>query len=178
MVELGDITKSYADRPRALKGVSLRLDEGMFGLLGHNGAGKTTLLSILVLGLEPTSGRRVYDGVDASPARARAAIRRRIGFLPQDFHPIGHLTGREYLLHCARLRELPLGRSALRRRVAELLEAVSLERAADRRAGEYSGGMKRRLGIAQALIHSPPAGGGGQAPARVAPGGGIRLRQL
>jgi ABC-2 type transport system ATP-binding protein len=155
MIELEGITKTYADGLEALKGVSLRLDEGMFGLLGHNGAGKTTLLSILVLGLEPTSGRRVYDGLDASSARARAAIRRRIGFLPQDFHPIGHLTGREYLLHCARLREVPLGRAALRRRVAELLEAVSLERAADRRAGEYSGGMKRRLGIAQALVHSP-----------------------
>src|SRR4051794_26702644 len=116
MIELEGITKTYADGLEALKGVSLRLDEGMFGLLGHNGAGKTTLLSILVLGLEPTSGRRVYDGLDASSARARAAIRRRIGFLPQDFHPIGHLTGREYLLHCARLRAVPLGRSALRRR--------------------------------------------------------------
>ncbi len=92
-----------------------------------------------------------------TPRRRRRgpAIRRRIGFLPQDFHPIGHLTGREYLLHCARLREVPLGRAALRRRVAELLEAVGLERAADRRAGEYSGGMQRRLGIAQALLHSP-----------------------
>ncbi|MBW8767694.1 MAG: ATP-binding cassette domain-containing protein, partial [Geodermatophilales bacterium] len=81
--------------------------------------------------------------------------RRRIGFLPQDYHPIGHLTGREYLAHCARLREVPLGRAALRRRIGELLEGVGLERAADRRSGEYSGGMRRRLGIAQALIHSP-----------------------
>ncbi|MFL6194448.1 MAG: ATP-binding cassette domain-containing protein, partial [Thermoanaerobaculia bacterium] len=107
MIELEGITKTYADGYEALKGVSLRLDQGMFGLLGHNGAGKTTFLSILVLGLEPTSGRRVYDGLDAASARARAAIRRRIGYLPQDFHPIGHLTGREYLLHCARLRQVP-----------------------------------------------------------------------
>jgi ABC-2 type transport system ATP-binding protein len=155
MIELEGITKTYADGLEALKGVSLRLDEGMFGLLGHNGAGKTTLLSILVLGLEPSGGRRIYDGLDAASARARAEIRRRIGFLPQDFHPIGHLTGREYLLHCARLREVPLGRAALRRKVAELLEAVSLERAADRPAGDYSGGMQRRLGIAQAILHSP-----------------------
>ncbi len=155
MIELEGIAKTYADGMEALKGISLRLDAGMFGLLGHNGAGKTTFLSILVLALEPSAGRRVYDGLDAASAGVRAAIRRRIGFLPQDFHPIGHLTGRQYLLHCARLREVPLGRAALRRRVAELLAEVGLERAADRRAGDYSGGMQRRLGIAQALIHSP-----------------------
>jgi ABC-2 type transport system ATP-binding protein len=155
MIELEDIRKTYADGYEALKGVSLRLDRGMFGMLGHNGAGKTTFLSILVLALEPSSGRRVYDGLDAASRRARSEIRRRIGFLPQDYHPIGHLTGREYLTHCARLRAVPLGRQELRRRVAELLEAVGLERAADRRAGDYSGGMQRRLGIAQALLHSP-----------------------
>ena len=155
MIELEGIAKTYADGFEALKGVSIRLDRGMFGLLGPNGAGKTTFLSILVLALEPSAGRRIYDGLDASSRRARAEIRRRIGFLPQDYHPIGHLTGREYLGHCARLREVPLGRAALRRRISELLEGVGLERAADRRAGEYSGGMRRRLGIAQALIHSP-----------------------
>jgi ABC-2 type transport system ATP-binding protein len=155
MIEMENITKTYADGLQALKGVSIALDRGMFGLLGHNGAGKTTFLSILVLGLEPTSGRRVYDGLDAASRRARSEIRRRIGYLPQDFAPIGHLTGREYLTHCARLREVPLGRAALRRRISELIEGVGLERAADRRAGEYSGGMKRRLGIAQAIIHSP-----------------------
>jgi ABC-2 type transport system ATP-binding protein len=155
LIELEGIAKTYADGLEALKGVSIRLKRGMFGLLGPNGAGKTTFLSILVLALEPSAGRRVYDGLDAASRRARAAIRRRIGFLPQDYHPIGHLTGREYLAHCARLREVPLGRAALRRRIAELLESVGLERAADRRAGEYSGGMRRRLGIAQALIHSP-----------------------
>jgi len=155
MIEMENITKTYADGLQALKGVSIALDRGMFGLLGHNGAGKTTFLSILVLGLEPTSGRRVYDGLDAASRRARSEIRRRIGYLPQDFAPIGHLTGREYLTHCARLREVPLGRAALRRRVSELIEGVGLERAADRRAGEYSGGMKRRLGIAQAILHSP-----------------------
>jgi len=155
LIELEGITKTYADGLEALKGVSLRLERGMFGLLGPNGAGKTTLLSILVLALEPTAGRRIYDGLDAASRQSRGAIRVRLGYLPQGFHPLGHLTGREYLAHCARLREVPLDRKALRRRVAELLEAVGLERAADRRAGEYSGGMQRRLGIAQALIHSP-----------------------
>ena len=114
MIEMENIFKTYADGLEALKGVSLALDRGMFGLLGHNGAGKTTFLSILVLGLEPTSGRRIYDGLDAASRRARGEIRRRIGYLPQDYSPIGHLTGREYLTHCARLREVGLGRSALR----------------------------------------------------------------
>jgi ABC-type multidrug transport system ATPase subunit len=155
LIELEGITKTYADGLEALKGVSLRLERGMFGLLGPNGAGKTTLLSILVLALEPSAGRRVYDGLDATSRQARGEIRRRLGYLPQGFHPLGHLSGREYLTHCARLREVPLDRTALRRRVTELLEAVGLERAADRRAGEYSGGMQRRLGIAQAMIHSP-----------------------
>ena len=155
MIELQDITKTYPDGFAALSGVSLALDRGMFGLLGHNGAGKTTFLSILVLALEPTSGRRVYDGLDAARPRARAAIRARIGYLPQDFHPIPHLTGREYLLHCARLRRVPLSRRELQGRVEALLDAVGLQAAAHRRAGEYSGGMKRRLGIAQALLHSP-----------------------
>ncbi len=155
MIEMQSIVKTYADGLQALKGVSISLEQGMFGLLGHNGAGKTTFLSILVLALEPTSGRRVYDGLNAADRRTRGEIRRRIGYLPQDFAPLGHLTGREYLLHCARLREVPLGRAGLRRKIGELVEAVGLERAADRPAGEYSGGMKRRLGIAQAILHAP-----------------------
>jgi ABC-2 type transport system ATP-binding protein len=155
MIQLEGIAKVYADGLEALKGVSLRLDGGMFGLLGPNGAGKTTFLSILVLALEPTAGRRLYDGLDPAVRRERSEIRRSIGYLPQHYHPLSQLTGREYLLHCARLRQVPLRRSALRERVAELLSAVGLERAADRRSGEYSGGMQRRLGIAQALVHSP-----------------------
>jgi ABC-type multidrug transport system ATPase subunit len=155
MIELADLTKTYTDGTRALRGVSLCFDRGMLGLLGPNGAGKTTFLSILTLALEPTSGRRIYDGLDAAEARLRPAIRRQIGYLPQDYRPLGHLTGREYLTHVARLRGLPLGRAALAGRVRGLLESVGLAAAADRRAGEYSGGMQRRLGIAQALIHEP-----------------------
>jgi len=155
MIELEHLTKTYVDGTRALRGVSLSFDRGMLGLLGPNGAGKTTFLSILTLSLEPSSGRRVYDGLDAAQARLRPAIRRLIGYLPQDYRPLGHLTGREYLAHVARLRGISLGRSALAERVRGLLESVGLTAAADRRSGEYSGGMQRRLGIAQALIHSP-----------------------
>ncbi|MFL6199694.1 MAG: ATP-binding cassette domain-containing protein [Thermoanaerobaculia bacterium] len=151
MIELDGLSKTYADGTVALTGVTLSLDRGMFGLLGPNGAGKTTFLSILVLALEPTSGRRVYDGLDAAQARLRGAIRKRIGYLPQDYRPLPHLTGEEYLLHCARLRGLRLGIA----RVRELLAGVGLSDAARRPAGIYSGGMQRRLGIAQAILHGP-----------------------
>ncbi|HXU45089.1 MAG TPA: ATP-binding cassette domain-containing protein, partial [Thermoanaerobaculia bacterium] len=155
MIELEGLAKTYADGTEALRGVDLRLDRGMVGLLGPNGAGKTTFLSILVLALEPSRGRRVYDGLDAARAQVRPAIRRSIGYLPQDYRPLAGLTGREYLIHCARLRGVPLGRRALEDRARELLRAVGLAEAADRRAIEYSGGMQRRLGVAQAIIHSP-----------------------
>ena len=153
MIELDGLTKTYADGTQALKGVSLSLDQGMFGLLGPNGAGKTTFLSILVLALEPSAGRRVYDGLDAARPALRGEIRRRIGYLPQDYHPLPHLTGEEYLFHCARLRGM--NGPGLLGRVRELISGVGLADAARRPAGTYSGGMQRRLGIAQALIHSP-----------------------
>ena len=153
MIELRGVTKTYSDGHQALRGVDLSLGEGMFGLLGPNGAGKTTLLSILVLAVEPTSGTRRYGGLDPRRGSDRAKIRRLIGFLPQEFQPVRHLSGFEYLVHCARLRGV--ARKEAERRARQLLEAVDLQDAAGRASGEYSGGMRRRLGIAQALIHSP-----------------------
>ncbi|MEK6375247.1 MAG: ATP-binding cassette domain-containing protein [Acidobacteriota bacterium] len=155
LIELRGIRKTYSDGHQALRGIDLSLGEGMFGLLGPNGAGKTTLLSILVLALEPTAGTLRFQGMDGASGRARAAIRRQIGFLPQDFQPLRHLTGAEYLVHCARLRGLPLTRKEVDRRARMLLDAVDLNEAANRPSGEYSGGMRRRLGIAQAMIHAP-----------------------
>jgi ABC-type multidrug transport system ATPase subunit len=96
-----------------------------------------------------------FDGADASSGGARATIRRQIGFLPQDFQPLRHLTGAEYLVHCARLRGLSITKGEIVRRARMLLDAVDLTDAADRMSGEYSGGMRRRLGIAQAMIHAP-----------------------
>ncbi|MCM2315866.1 MAG: ATP-binding cassette domain-containing protein [Thermoanaerobaculia bacterium] len=155
MITVRGLRKVYGDGREALCGIDLEIGEGMLGVLGPNGAGKTTLLSILVLALEPTEGERVYAGLDPRDSASRAAIRRMIGYLPQDFRPLGELTAREYLAHCAALREIPLRRRALRERIDLLLEAVGLHEAASRRSGTYSGGMRRRLGIAQALIHSP-----------------------
>ncbi|MCU1228309.1 MAG: transporter ATP-binding protein, partial [Acidobacteria bacterium] len=130
MIELRGITKTWSDGHPALRGIDLTLGEGLFGLLGPNGAGKTTLLSILVLAVEPTSGERRYFGVDPARRGTRSAIRREIGFLPQVFHPIGVLTGFEYLIHCARMREIRLTRHELERRARMLLDAVDLQDAA------------------------------------------------
>jgi ABC-2 type transport system ATP-binding protein len=155
IIELRGIRKTYSDGHEALRGIDLTLGGGMFGLLGPNGAGKTTLLSILVLALEPTAGTMTFQGDDAAGGRARSAIRRQIGFLPQDFQPLRHLTGAEYLVHCARLRGLAMTKRQVDSRARRLLDAVDLTDASDRRSGEYSGGMRRRLGIAQAMIHAP-----------------------
>lgn len=148
------IRKVYSDGTEALAGVDLEIRRGMVGLLGPNGAGKTTLLSILTLALQPTSGRRDYFGLGDSP-KSWPEIRRRIGYLPQEYEPVRGLSGAEYLHMCASLRGVPLDRRALRRRVADLLDAVELTAAARRHADTYSGGMARRLGLAQALIHGP-----------------------
>jgi ABC-2 type transport system ATP-binding protein len=155
LLEVRGLRKVYADGTAALAGVDLALGEGMFGLLGPNGAGKTTLLSILMLAQEPSGGERRYGALDPRKPRERREILRRIGYLPQDFKPLGHLTGLEYLVHCARLRDVPLRLSAVRDRARELLAAVELSHAAHRPARAYSGGMSRRLGLAQALIHRP-----------------------
>ena len=155
MISIRGLRKTYGDGKEALRQVDLEIGEGMTGLLGPNGAGKTTFLSMLVLALEPTAGTRIYFGLDAAVPRNRPQIRRLIGYLPQDFHPIGKLTGLEYLIHCAHLRGLDLSTKQIRSRAEMLLEAVDLQDASGRYSGTYSGGMKRRLGIAQALIHVP-----------------------
>ncbi len=154
MIEVRNLHKTYPDGTVALAGVDLAFGDGMLGLLGPNGAGKTTLLSILALAQEPSAGERVYFGVpDARGERSR--IRRMIGYLPQDFVAVSALTGLEYLMMCGELRGVPLRRRDLERRAWALLDAVELTHAARRRAGDYSGGMLRRLGLAQALVHSP-----------------------
>ncbi|HVT04657.1 MAG TPA: ATP-binding cassette domain-containing protein [Thermoanaerobaculia bacterium] len=155
MIQVRGITKTYPDGHTALKGIDLDVGEGMLGVLGPNGAGKTTFLSILMLTLQPSGGSRSYDGLDPHFRRNWPSIRRMIGFLPQSFSPIGHLTGLEYLVHCARMREMPLTGHEIEQRSRRLLDEVYLTEAAGRPSAEYSGGMRRRLGIAQALIHAP-----------------------
>lgn len=133
----------------AVDRVSATLHEGVYGLLGANGAGKTTLMRMLCGILHPTSGTITFDGMDVSEEGYRAIL----GYLPQDFGYYPEFTTMDFLLYMAALKGLP--KSAAKRRTAELLELVSLEDVAHRKIKTFSGGMKQRLGIAQALLNDP-----------------------
>ena len=152
MLEIRNLVKVYPGPVAALQGVSLDVGQGMFGLLGPNGAGKTTLMRIVAGLLEPTSGTVHFDGEDivADPRR----IRRQLGYLPQDFGFYPHLTGESMLRFLLVLKgvEAPQG---VKRLATELLDRVNLSYAAKRKVKGYSGGMRQRLGIAQALAGDP-----------------------
>ncbi|MFE7566250.1 ABC transporter ATP-binding protein [Streptomyces sp. NPDC057539] len=151
MLELIDITKVYKGGKRAVDGLSMTLGHGMVGLLGPNGAGKSSLMRIISTVTRPTSGTLRYEGTDltADPD----AIRRHLGYLPQDFGVYPHLTSREFLAYLAAAKGLS-ARSA-KARIEELLELVNLTEAVKRPLGAYSGGMLRRVGIAQVLLGDP-----------------------
>jgi ABC-type multidrug transport system ATPase subunit len=151
MLEVRGLSKTYRSGTAALRDVSFDMDEGVLGLLGPNGAGKTTLLSILATVTRPTSGTFSWQGRDA--VREPFAVRRVLGFLPQDFGVYERLTAREFLVYLGRLKGL--SGSSLKTRVGELLTLVNLHAAADRRLGGFSGGMRQRVGIAQALLGDP-----------------------
>jgi ABC-type multidrug transport system ATPase subunit len=152
MLVLRNLVKVYPGPVTALQGIDLDVPEGMFGLLGPNGAGKSTLMRILAGLLEPTSGDVSLDGEDIvkHPERVRA----RLGYLPQDFGFYPHLTGRAMLEHLLKLKgvQAPGG---IKKLTGELLERVNLGFAADRKVKGYSGGMRQRLGIAQAIAGDP-----------------------
>ena len=148
-ISIHQLTKEYPGGVYALRDVDLEIGNGLFGLLGPNGAGKTTLMSILVTLLKPTSGQVTVDGYDLQ--KHRGQIRKMIGYLPQEFHTFSKLATWEFLDYAARLSGLRRTKER-RARVDQLLEDVGLFDARDRMAGKLSGGMKRRLGIAQSLV--------------------------
>lgn len=152
MLEVRDLVKVYPGPVAALSGVSLTLDKGMFGLLGPNGAGKSTFMKILAGLLEPTSGSVLLDGVDI--IREPKRVWERLGYLPQEFGFYPHLSGQAMLSYLLELKgvQAPGG---MKRLVAELLQRVNLDFAANRKVKGYSGGMRQRLGIAQAIAGDP-----------------------
>src|SRR5215467_10786169 len=135
----------------ALRELSLRCEAGMLGLVGPNGAGKTSLMRMIATLLSPTEGCIRWNGQDIRTHGQ--ALRQVLGYLPQDFGIYPEFTGRQFLRYLAAMKGLPS--SLLHRRVDEVLEMVNLEQVADRRLPTYSGGMKQRIGIAQALLNDP-----------------------
>ncbi len=146
------LSKIYPNGNRALEDINLTLGNGIFGLLGPNGAGKSSLMRILVTLMRPTAGRVTVNGMDLQ--RHRGEIRRLLGYLPQDFRYFPKLRTSEFLDYMASLSGMRHRRQR-RQAVDRILEEVGLFEARDKMASKLSGGMKRRLGIAQALIHEP-----------------------
>ena len=153
-IAINHLDKTYRGGVHALNDVTLNIEGGIFGLLGPNGAGKTTLMRILAGILHPTNGMLHIGDYDGSIERDRWAIKRVLGYLPQDFGVYPDLSAREFLDYIGMLKGLD-DRAVRQRRVEELLEIVSLTPVANRKLKTYSGGMKRRIGIAQALLNDP-----------------------
>lgn len=144
------LTKQYG-RKIAVDCVSMVLKPGVYGLLGENGAGKTTLMRMLCAILESTAGEVFLDGREITSMGAD--YRDLLGYLPQDFGYYPNYTAKEFLLYMAALKGIP--RSTAGKRTKELLEVVGLEEAASKKVKTFSGGMKQRVGIAQALLNQP-----------------------
>ena len=150
-LSIRNVGKLYQGRVRALDDFSLDVEPGVLGLLGPNGAGKSTLMKILATITRPSAGTVTWNGEDvvARPDPLRAVL----GYLPQDFGVYPHLNAVEFLEYLAAVKRVP--RAAARTRIPELLALVNLTEARKRPLGGYSGGMRQRIGIAQALLNDP-----------------------
>jgi ABC-2 type transport system ATP-binding protein len=153
-IEISGLTKTFKGGVHALDGLDLVVPTGMFGLLGANGAGKTTLMRILAGIMLPSSGHITVGEHDLGTTAGRTAVQHDLGYLPQDLGLYPDLTARQFLDYVALLKGID-DRNVRRRRVGELLEVVALTEHADRRLRGFSGGMRQRVGIAQALLADP-----------------------
>ncbi|TFG94550.1 MAG: ABC transporter ATP-binding protein, partial [Calditrichales bacterium] len=151
-IRIQHLSKIYPGNKAALNDVNLDIENGLFGLLGPNGAGKTTLMRIMVTLMRPSMGKIYVDDMDLDKNRRK--IRRMLGYLPQEFSTFPKIKTWEFLDYSARLAGLK-DNNERKSAVDELLEKVALFDFRDRMANKLSGGMKRRLGIAQALIGRP-----------------------
>ncbi|MBV8544648.1 MAG: ABC transporter ATP-binding protein, partial [Acidobacteria bacterium] len=148
MLQLDGVSKKFRGGNYGVRDLSLSIGGGVLGLLGPNGAGKTTLMQMIATITRPTSGSIRFQDIDA--VRQPDAIRKKLGYLPQDFGVYDNLTAIEFLSYFAALKGVHS-----RARINQMLEMVNLHNVAKRAVGGFSGGMKQRLGIAQALINDP-----------------------
>jgi ABC-type multidrug transport system ATPase subunit len=153
-IQLEHLSKTYSGNVQAVRDVHLNIQPGLIGLLGPNGAGKTTLMRMLATLLTPTEGTARIGGYDIRQAADRRQIKRILGYLPQELGLYPNLSAYEFLDYMAILKGLHDGK-ARKQRISELLEMVSLADVAKRRLKGFSGGMKRRVGLAQALLNDP-----------------------
>ncbi len=152
ILQIRDLVHTYGNGVKALAGVSLNIPHGMYGLLGPNGAGKSTLMRIIATLQQPTSGGVNFDGIDIlkEPMRLRAML----GYLPQDFGVYRRVSAEDLLDHIAVLKGIG-PKAARRQEVQALLQLTNLHDARKRAVATYSGGMRQRFGIAQALLGNP-----------------------
>ncbi|HEY1655411.1 MAG TPA: ABC transporter ATP-binding protein [Candidatus Tumulicola sp.] len=150
-LEIAALSKRYRGGMQALSDVSLDIGPGVLGLLGPNGAGKSTLMRIVATVLKPTSGTVRWNGTDVT--RTPDALRSNLGYLPQDAGVYPNLSAREFLRYVAALKGI--APNLVERKIADLLEQLNLNSAGNRPLGVFSGGMKQRVGIAQALLNDP-----------------------
>jgi ABC-type multidrug transport system ATPase subunit len=152
-ITINALKKVYPRNIFALHGLDLQIGTGMFGLLGPNGAGKTTLMRILATLIRPTSGSASVNGHRTDDSQGKWAIRGMLGYLPQELALYGDLSAHEFLEFIAALKEIPVRER--KQRIDTALDTTGLTDVAKRRLRGYSGGMKRRVGVAQALLGDP-----------------------
>ena len=148
------LTKIYRGGVRALDGIDLEIGTGTFGLLGPNGAGKTTLMRVLVTLIQPTSGQVTIGGNRLSDPKGKQAVKKILGYLPQELGLYPDLTAEEFVDYAAILKGMR-DSATRKRRVSEMLDVVGLSSERSRKLKTFSGGMKRRVGIAQAIVNDP-----------------------
>ena len=150
-LEIKNISKKYSKNKYGLKDFSLTINNGILGLLGPNGAGKSTLLKMIATISKPTEGLLILNKNNI--AKDANYMRKQLGYLPQDFGVYPNLNAFEFLEYMAAMKGI--GGKNLKPRIAQLLEGLNLTDAAKKPIGTYSGGMKQRIGIAQALLNNP-----------------------
>ncbi|GAA0077438.1 ABC transporter ATP-binding protein [Clostridium sp. CTA-5] len=151
MLSIKNVSKKYSNDFTALSNFNLKLDGGVIGLLGANGAGKSTLMKMIATVSKPSEGIIAWKGHDIH--KNGDELRHDLGYLPQSFGVFPNLTAVEFLKYMAALKGLNMKKATTR--ISELIDLLNLNEVANRRIGNYSGGMKQRIGIAQALLNDP-----------------------